>query len=117
MYETVRTPDSLVDDELPSPQVRWAQRIVDLEHEKEALKQRIADMQHDWDLLNTYLNTTAVSFRWCSTYEHRMFVYNSNFKVLQIVPRRPDEVGRERDPYDLICPTCMKRMPSRPDHQ
>lgn len=98
LIDTVRTPDSLVDENEETPSY-------------ESLLVLIEKMQHDWVKLNEFLNRTAIYYQWCSDWEYRIAQYNREFLVLELQGRsdkmRSSSFGRDK----FLLPSLQRKLP------
>jgi hypothetical protein len=98
--DTVRTADSILDDE---------EEVVEKPTRAELLE-LVEQMQHDWATLNEYMNRTAAYYSWCGDYEERQQQYNRDFKVLKLQPRSNRDNSRRREVGDYLLPSLRRRM-------
>lgn len=99
----------------PVDTIRTADTIMASEDEPtyEELLKLVNDMQEDWRTLNRFLNATAASWQWCSSYESRLRTYNEGFRVLSLQGRRdmppPQQLPACGDPNCEACPSVPRQ--------
>lgn len=97
LTDTVRTPDSLVDENEETPSY-------------EQLLVLIEKMQHDWVKLNEFLNRTAIYYQWCSDWEYRIAQYNREFLVLEL-QGRPEKMRSSFGRDKFLLPSLRRKLP------
>jgi hypothetical protein len=95
--DTVRTPDSIVDEEESESPTRAE------------LLELVEKMQHDWVKLNEILNRTALYYQWCGDYERRINSYNDHFKTL-VLQGRSGRHNNWRQPDSYLLPSLRRQL-------